>query len=51
MKKFALIALLARRRAPVHLPEGARRTLTREGLASLLASLENTSAGAPARSV
>ncbi|OJT21627.1 hypothetical protein BO221_27890 [Archangium sp. Cb G35] len=46
----ALIALLAKRRAPVRLPEGAPHTLTREGLASLLASLENTSAGTASRS-
>lgn len=46
----ALIALLAKSRAPVRLPEGAPRTVTREGLASLLASLENTSASAASRS-
>lgn len=33
----ALITLLARRRAPVRLPDGAPRTVTREALASLLA--------------
>ena len=46
----ALIALLAKRRAPVCLPEGSPRTLTREGLAALLASIENTSAGTASRS-
>jgi MGT family glycosyltransferase len=34
----ALITLLARQRAPVRLPDGAPRTVTREGLASLLAT-------------
>jgi len=38
----ALIALLARRREPVRLPEGVPHTVTREGLASLLASLDDT---------
>ena len=39
-----------KRRAPVRLPEGAPRSVTREGLAALLASAENIPASAASRS-
>jgi MGT family glycosyltransferase len=46
----ALIALLARRREPLRLPEGMPRTVTREALAPLLASMEDTHAPGSTRS-
>ncbi len=46
----ALIALLARRRTPVLLPEGAPRTITPEGLATLLTSMGEAPASSSTRS-
>ncbi|WNG39724.1 glycosyltransferase family 1 protein [Archangium violaceum] len=46
----ALIALLAKRRAPLRIPDGAPRSIPHEGLASLLASLGDPSGSTSSRS-
>jgi len=46
----ALIARLARQRAPLHLPAGMPRTVTRQGLAPLLEALGEPASGPRARS-